>query len=356
MKDVTQYQILKDLEKDNYFDIKLPNDEFFDEESSCSEQEDNEQKRRYRFGHNIYECYGSYYLAETVLHIDSQRIKFNMKVDINVLVSLDLRQPWFDMRLFQILFEFCKGEKKNFIFNPDYILNDVSGKLLLDNLPSFKQNIKYFRNWIKAERKYDLIGEISIDYLTKSKEKKYSQTLKYIRFIKLLKSIENDNSIERKKKTLFEEKFNLIYGNEKVLVITTDGNYEQYLKNLRTSKIFGEDEKKEEEKNYYQSNNIETEPIKILKLLNTDINFILTYVPRAYVNIKTNQCNEIKALREKLQNLERLFSKKFEEQNLSIAKLTEENKIFQTQIRNFETQVTNLTEENKKMKMMMKEY
>jgi len=352
MKDQIQYQILQKLTKDDYFDIQLPNDHFFDEESSCSEQEDNkepEPKRKYRFGHNIYEFYGSYYLSETVLNIDCQRIKFNITVDINGFVSWDLRQPWFDKRLFQILFDFCKDEKKNFFFSPDYILNDISGKLLLDRLPSFPQNIQYFRNWIKAERKYDLIGEISINYLTNTKDKKYFQTMKYIRFIKLLKSIEDDKNIDDKKKTLFEEKLKLIYGNEKVLVLTTDGNYDQYLKNLRASKIFEEDKKIEEEKKNSQSHHLDTEPIKILKLLNTDINFILIYVPRGYVNISYNQCKEANTLRDELQNVK----SELEKQNLSISKLNVENKNLSTQVEKLREEINNLIEENEKMKKMI---
>ena len=244
----SQNEILESLTKDDYKKIILPKDDFFDEESISSsyseseEKKEQKDKKKFRFGHNIYESYSSYYLSETVLNIDSQKVKFVKSVNINEFATYNPSLPWFDEKLFTILVNFCKNGKKSIFFNPDYIINDISGEVLLEQIPKFKENIHCLKDWIKKERQYDLIGEISIDYLTNPKARKLIQTIKYIDIIKLLQLIENEEDINRKIKTKFEALFNLVYGNEKILVITTDGNYEQYLNNLKNSKIF-KDEK-----------------------------------------------------------------------------------------------------------------
>jgi hypothetical protein len=46
-------------------------------------------------------------------------------------------------------------------------------------LKKFKQNIQCLRDWIKKEKKYDIIGEVSINYLNKfHNNRKLEQTRK----------------------------------------------------------------------------------------------------------------------------------------------------------------------------------
>ena len=129
-----------------------------------------------------------------------------------------------------------------------------------------------------------------------------------------------------------------------------------HLNYLRESKIFKE-EKDEIENN--DSNYKDKVPIKILKLLKTDINFILVYVPRGYVNIKSNNSNEVKVLKEEFEKLKRELSNsinKINDLKTQITKLTEENKIFQNKVTNLQTQVNILTEENKQLKLKIGEH
>ncbi len=213
----SQEKILESLSINDYKKIILPEDDFLDCKSvssiSDSENVDEtiENKKKYRFGNNIYEKYSSYYLAETVLNIENaQYVKFPKRVNINELTTYNKTSPCFDENLFSILLNFCKKEKENIIFNPDYIINNVSGNQLMRIL-NFKENIQCLRNWIKKDKIYDLIGEVSIDYLTNPKERKLKQTLKYIKIIKLLKEIDNEKNIDLKKKTKFHELFGLVH-------------------------------------------------------------------------------------------------------------------------------------------------
>ena len=352
----SQFEILESLTKEDFKNIILPKDDFFDEESISSsyseseEKKEQKDKKKFRFGHNIYESYSSYYLSETVLGIDCQNVKSVKSVNINELVTYNQNLSWFNEKLFTILLDFCKNEKKNIYFNPDYIMNDIRGEVLLEQIPKFKENIHCFKHWIKKERKYDLIGEVSIDYLTNPKARKLTQTIKYIKFINLLKKIENKEDISANIKTKFEALFNLVYGNEKILVITTDGNYEQYLNNLKNSKIFKDEEN-------IEVNNTDSKTLEILKeIKQSKINFIMIYVPRSYVNIEYNYSNEdkIKQLSDAVHILQGEVSKLKEENKIlsdkiikltdeEVSKLKEENKILSDK-------VIKLTEENKDLK------
>ena len=86
------------------------------------------------------------------------------RVNINEFTAYNPSLPWFNEKLFTILVDFCKN-KKSIFFNPDYIMNDINGEVLLEQIPKFKENIHCFKDWIKKERKYDLIGKVSINYL-----------------------------------------------------------------------------------------------------------------------------------------------------------------------------------------------
>lgn len=336
--DTPQDKILESLSINDYKDIRLPADDFLDDGSASSfsdsenrnEPNDNEgRKKKFRFGHNIYEKYGAYYICETVLNMDSQDIKYTKGegVNLNELTTYNRSLPYFDEKLFSILYEFCKNEKQNVIFKPDYILNNVSGQKLIDGIEKFKQNIQCLRDWIEKDKKYDIIGEVSINYLTTFRNnRKLEQTIRYIKFIKLFSTIENANEIKEKIKLNFEHLFELIYGNEKILLITSDGNYDDYLNTLKKSKIF--------ENNAINDENNNILPFKILKeIKNSDIHFIITYVPRAYVNIKTIYSNE--------KEME-IIKKKFEDLSNDVKRLTEENK----QLGGLNEKVKKLTEEN----------
>jgi len=362
MEKKSQSEILDSLTKDDYKNIILPTDDFFDEESfsssySESEEKKEQKKKKFRFGHNIYESYSSYYLSETVLKIDSQNIKFVKKININEFTVYNPSLPWFNENLFTILVDFCKKEKKSIFFSPDFILNDVSGKLLLEKIPKFKENIHCLKDWIDKNKKYDLIGEVSIDYLTNPKSKKFNQTKKYINIINLFKLIENEVNINSNIKTKFEALFNLVYGNEKILVITTDGNYEQYLQNLKISKIFKND-KDSEDKNI-------SEAINILKLIkNSQINFIVLYVPRSYVNVKYTYSdnNKIMKLEEDLKKLTDKVAIENKKLNDKISELRKENKdlhdnvtILKTENKDLHDNVTILKTENKDLNKKVKE-
>ena len=352
--DTPQDIILESLSIKDYKDIRLPADDFLDDGSSSSfsdsenmrEPNNNDgEKKKFRFGHNIYEKYSAYYICETVLNIDSQNIKYTKDINLNELTTYDRSLPYFDENLFSILYEFCKKEKNNIIFKPDYILNDISGQKLINGIENFKQNIQCLRDWIKKDNKYDIIGEVSINYLTKShNNRKLAQTEKYIKFIQLFNEIKKAKEIKDKIKINFEKLFELIYGNEKVLLITTDGRYDDYLNNLKKSKIFANDTENDEDNNIY--------PIKILKQIkSSDIHFIITYVPRAYVNIKSvySNENEMEILRKNFENLNNKVKILTEENNRlgdlskEIKKLTEEN----NRLGDLSKEVKKLTEENK---------
>jgi hypothetical protein len=279
------------------------------------------------------------------LNIDSQNVKYVKDVNVNELTAYNKSLPYFDEKLFYILLDFCKNEKNNIFFKPDYILNNISGQNLIDGIEKFKQNIQCLRNWIIKDKKYDLIGEVSIDYLTSPRSRKLNQTKKYINFIKLFTEIEKTKEIKDKIKINFEKKFEVINGNEKILVITSNGNYGDYLDILKKSKIFEED-------NINNINNDDKFPLEILKeVKSSGINFIITYVPRAYVNIKTiySNENEMKILKEHFESLSNEVKRLTEEnkslENLSneVKRLTEENKSFG----NLSNEVKRLTKENK---------
>jgi len=278
------------------------------------------------------------------LNIDSQNIKYTKDINLNELTTYDRSLPYFDEKLFSILYEFCKNEKNNIIFKPDYILNDISGQKLIDGIENFKQNMQCLRDWIKKDKKYDIIGEVSINYLTKSQNnRKLAQTEKYIKFIQLFNKIEKAKEIKDKIKINFEKIFELIYGNEKVLLITTDGRYDDYLINLKKSKIFANDTENDEDNNIY--------PIKILKQIkSSDIHFIITYVPRAYVNIKSvySNENEMEILKKNFENLYNKVKILTEENNRlgdlskEVKRLTEENKILNNKVSNLNKEIENL--------------
>ena len=308
IEDDSQDKILESLTAKDYYNIKLPKDDFFDFQSvsSLSDNEDSKDaKKRYRFGQNMYEKFSAYYLCETVLE-NPKNIKFIDEVDINKLTVFDRSLSWFDDNLFDILLKFCKQDTKNIIFHPDYIINNIEGKNLIEKIKKYKENIHCFKDWIKNDKKYDLIGEISVDYLTTSKERKLSQTQKYINFIRLFEEIEKCQNIKTKIKKEFEEKLGLINENEKILVLTSDGNYEDYLNNLKQSKIF------KTKKNNETDDPGLTIPQKILKVLKiSGVHFIIIYVPRAYVNIQPaySENETIKIMKEKIDYLTDVIKK-----------------------------------------------
>lgn len=255
------------------------------------------------------------------MDIDSQDIKYTNDINLNELTVFNRSLPYFDEKLFSILYEFCKKEEKNIIFKPDYILNNVSGQKLIDGIKNFKQNVQCLRDWIDKKKIYDIIGEASIDYLTNSYNiRKLDQTRKYIKFIQLFNKIEKTKEIKEQIKANFEHLFGLIYGNEKILLMTSEGNYDDYLNVLKKSKIFEQDLKNDENINI--SNDIPT--IQILKeIKKSKIHFIITYVPRAYVNIKSIYSNE---------NEMKLLKEKFEILSNEVKQLTEENKVLKNEI------------------------
>ena len=294
IEDDSQDKILESLTAKDYYNIKLPKDDFFDIQSDSSSSENDK-----------YEKYTAYYLCETVLE-NPKNIKFIDEVDINKLTVFDRSLSWFDDNLFDILLKFCKQDTKNIIFHPDYIINNIEGKNLIEKIIKYKENIHCFKDWIKNDKKYDLIGEISVDYLTTSKERKLSQTQKYINFIRLFEEIEKCQNIKTKIKKEFEEKLGLINENEKILVLTSDGNYEDYLNNLKQSKIF------KTKKNNETDDPGLTIPQKILKVLKTSgVHFIIIYVPRAYVNIQPaySENETIKIMKEKIDYLTDVIKK-----------------------------------------------
>ena len=88
MEKLSQAKILESLTIDDYKNIKLPQDDFFDDKSVSSSdsdsgekaESDNNKTKRYRFGENIYEKFSAYYFCETILNIDSRTIKFIKEV------------------------------------------------------------------------------------------------------------------------------------------------------------------------------------------------------------------------------------------------------------------------------------
>ncbi len=286
MANESQEKILESLTIDDYKNIDLPVDDFFDDASSVSDEEDgNNENKRYRFGHDIYEKYSTYYFCETILGIKSEDAKYIGKININELTVYNRIFPWFDENLFYLLLDFCQNEKHNIIFDPDYIIKNINGDTLLNGIAKHKENIHCLRNWIDKNKSYDLIGEISLDYL--SENRKVIQTLKYINIINLFHKIQNSKQINPEKKKKFEEKFGLVPENEKILIIMTDGNYEKYLNNLKDSKIFKEEKKVNNNIETALNNKLTISQQIINDIKNSGINFIIVYVPRAYVNIKT---------------------------------------------------------------------
>ena len=346
MEKLSQAKILESLTIDDYKNIKLPQDDFFDDKSVSSSDSDSEEKaesdnnktKRYRFGENIYEKFSAYYFCETILNIDSRTIKFIKEVNINNLCIYNRTLPYFDENLIPILVSFCQKEKLNIKFNPDYIINNINGKQLLDGIGKCKENIHYFRNLIKEDKNYDLIGEVSIGYLTNPDERKFLQTKRYINLIKLFDEIKNTENIKEQAKVKFEELFSLVHQNDKILVVTSNGNYEDYLNNLKNSKIFEEDNLVcSPNQINLLANEKSSRSIQILKeLKNSGINFIIVYAPRAYVNIKSKYSG--------VDSTEEL-KKKFDELSIIVSNLTEENK----RLKNIEKEVERLTIENKNL-------
>ena len=346
MEKLSQAKILEKLAIDDYKNIKLPQDDFFDDKSVSSSDSDSEEKvesdnnktKRYRFGENIYEKFSAYYFCETILNIDSRTIKFIKEVNINNLCIYNRTLPYFDENLIPILVSFCQKEKLNIKFNPDYIINNINGKQLLDGIGKCKENIHYFRNFIKEDKNYDLIGEVSIGYLTNPDERKFLQTKRYINLIKLFDEIKNTENIKEQAKVKFEELFSLVHQNDKILVVTSNGNYEDYLNNLKNSKIFEEDNLVcSPNQINLLANEKSSRSIQILKeLKNSGINFIIVYAPRAYVNIKSKYSgvDSTEELKKKLDNLGKIVSN-----------LTEENQ----RLKNIEKEVGRLTIENKNL-------
>ena len=155
---------------------------------------------------------------------------------------------------------------------------------------------------------------------------------KYIEFIKLFKSIKNQMEIKPEIKKKFEEKFGLIYDNEKVLIMTFDGNYNEYLNFLKYSKIFQnekdnksniiEDNITFNELNYNEINNMNSinccnfdknmdahnnmSQNMLNKIKNSGINCFIIHVPRANVNVKSNysiNSNEFLELKKDVEKL-----------------------------------------------------
>ena len=349
MEEESQEKILERLKPNDYFKIVLPDDDFLDNRS-FSESDDTSganssknEKEKYRFGQNIYEKYSSYYFSETILKLNKSEIKnINYKTDVNVnqLTVYDTRQPWFNGKIFDYLVDFCKSENDIVIFKPDYIINNIKGSKLSERIKIYEQNIQYLRNWISPDKNYDLIGEISINYLTNKKE--IEQTKKYVKIIQILQKIQNDNDISIEVKKAFEKKFNLVNENEKVLVLTSDGNYESYLETLKNSDVFKENDNKII---VSDKDDISSEILKTLK--ESGINFIFIYTPRAYVNIKPIYYGNPK-IENDVSEMKKIISILAEENN----KLKEQVKeLFpiKKQIALMEERINKLTEENEKL-------
>jgi len=286
MANESQEKILESLTIDDYKNIELPMNDFFDDSFSDSDEEDEHKKKRYRFRHGCYEKYSINYFCETILEIKSKEAKFIDKININELTVYNKSLPWFDENLFYTLLDFCKNEKNNIIFAPDYIIKNISGDKLLNGIEKHKENIQYYTNLIDIKKTYDLIGDISINYL--SENRKTIQTLKYINIINLFHKIQKNKQINPEKKQKFEDKFGFAIENEKILIINTEGNY---LNNLKDSKIFKEDIKEKIKENNDKEillNNKLTPSQQILNdIQNSGINFIIVYVPRPNIKIKT---------------------------------------------------------------------
>lgn len=114
-----QDEILESLTPNDYKNIILPSDDFFDDRSvssisdseSMNEQNNDKGKKKIRFGHDIYEKYSAYYICETVLKIDSQNIKYVNEVNLNALTVYNRKLSYFDEKLFSMLLDFCKKKK-----------------------------------------------------------------------------------------------------------------------------------------------------------------------------------------------------------------------------------------------------
>ena len=307
IEDDSQDKILESLTAKDYYNIKLPKDDFFDIQSDSSSSENDK-----------YEKYTAYYLRETVLE-EPKNIKYIKEVDINKLTVYDRTLAWFDDNLFDILLKFCKKEINNIIFHPDYIINNIEGQNLKERIKKFNKNVLYFEDWIKNDKKYDLMGEVSLSHLTTSKDRKLLQIQKYIKFFRLFEEIEECQNIKTEIKKEFEEKLGLINGNEKILVLKFEGSYEDYLNYLKQSKIFKNDKNNETDDGGL--NPLQT----ILKELKTSgIHFIIIYIRRDYV--KNRPADPQDEVLEKMKKDINDLTNEFIEIRLEIMKLKKENK------------------------------
>ena len=370
MEGDSQQKILESLTKDDYKNIILPSDDFFDSRSASSisdlEDSNKNENEKDHFDHNKNKKYILYYFCETVLKIDSKNAKFINRVNLNDLTVYNRNLPWFDENLFPILVDMCKKEDKNIYFDPDYIINNINGQILLDGIEKCKENIQYFTNWISKDKIYDLIGEVSIDYLTNPNNSEFVKISKYIEFIKLFKSIKNQMEINSEIKKKFEEKFGLIYDNEKVLIMTFDGNYNEYLNFLKYSKIFQnekdnksniiEDNITFNQLNYNEINNMNSinccnfdknmdahnnmSQNMLNKIKNSGINCIIIYVPRSNVNVKSNYSINSNEFLELKKDVEKLKN--------NVIDLTNDTNLLKEKVRKLE-------EGNKEVKNLMEE-
>ena len=140
LENETQDKILESLTANDYNNIILPNDDFFDCQngSSSSDDEDiNDKNKKNLLRKFKYKKYSTYYICKTIFE-NYKNIKFIEKININELTVYNRDLPWFDDNLFALLLEFCKKETKNIIFNPDYIINDIKGKYLKEKIEKYK--------------------------------------------------------------------------------------------------------------------------------------------------------------------------------------------------------------------------
>lgn len=126
-------------------------------------------------------------------------------------------------------------------------------------------------------KKYDLIGEVSINHLTENR--KIDQTSKYINVINLFHEIQKNWRINPGEKQIFEDKFELVAENEKILILMFDGNY---LINLEDSKAFKDNNNEE----IVLNNKLNTSQQILDEVKKSGIIFIIVYIPRAYENIE----------------------------------------------------------------------
>ena len=307
IEDDSQDKILESLTAKDYYNIILPKDDFFDIPSDSSSSENDE-----------YEKYTAYYLRETVLE-DPKNIKYIKEVDINKLTAYDRTLAWFDDNLFNILLKFCKKETKNIIFHPDYIINNIEGQNLKERIKKYNKDVIYFEDWIKNDKKYDLMGEVSLSHLTTSKDRILLQIKKYIKFFRLFEEIEECKNIKTEIKKEFEENLGLINGNEKILVLKFAGNNEDYLNYLKQSKIVIND------KNNEIDDGGLTPLQTIFKELKTSgVHFITIYIWRDHV--KNRPANPQDEALEKIRKDLDVIKEQINEIRLGIMELEKKNK------------------------------